>query len=116
MDHMDSRITPAEAALLMPRATPARPSEAADIAAAIAEARRVRDEALFARVGAFFTAIAEGLTALRRRGQTIAELRALSDRELNDIGVRRGNIAEVAASALPEAANANDAAGTRRAA
>lgn len=111
---MDSRITPAEAALLMPAPRPALPSEAADIAAAIADARHEREAAFGARIGAFFRALADGLTALRRREQTIAELRALSDRELADIGVRRGSIPEVAASTLPEVAN--DAAGTRRAA
>jgi uncharacterized protein YjiS (DUF1127 family) len=114
MDKMDSRITPAEAALLMPAARPARPSEAADFAAAMAEARHDREVAFTARITGFFRALADGLATLRRREQTIAELRALSDRELSDIGVRRGNIPEVVASTLPEAAN--DAAGTRRAA
>jgi uncharacterized protein YjiS (DUF1127 family) len=114
MNDMDSRITPAEAALLMPAARPALPSEAADIAAAMAEARREREVAFLSRIGGFFRALAEGLATLRRREQTIAELRALSDRELNDIGVPRGSIPEVVDSALPVAAN--DAAGTRRAA
>lgn len=110
---MDNRITPAEAALLMPAARPAPPSEAQDIEAIIAEARARRDEALFAGIVRFFRALREGIETLRRRHETIAELRRLSDRELADIGVTRGNI-ETVASALPEAAN--DAAGNRRAA
>jgi uncharacterized protein YjiS (DUF1127 family) len=113
MDTMDSRITPAEAALLMPHALPARPTEAQQIEAIIAEARRERDAAMFAGVTRFFDALRAGLTTLRTRRETIERLRALSDRELTDIGVARGNITDVAAT-LPPAAN--DAAGTRRAA
>jgi uncharacterized protein YjiS (DUF1127 family) len=118
MDSMNSRITPAEAALLMPLATPRRPSEAEQIEAIIAEARRARDAALAERIGAFFRGLREVLTALRRRRETIEELRALSDRQLKDIGVTPGGIAAAAAEATPFAAPlaANDTAGTRRAA
>ena len=49
----------------------------------------------------------EFLTAMRERRETIAQLRALSDRELADIGLNRGAIPAVAA---------NDAGQVRRAA
>jgi uncharacterized protein YjiS (DUF1127 family) len=52
------------------------------------------------------------LTALRQRRETIAQLRALSDRELADIGLDRGAIPAAAARPLA----ANDASETRHAA
>ncbi|MCX8133516.1 MAG: DUF1127 domain-containing protein [Roseococcus sp.] len=119
---MNSRITPAEAALLMPLATARRPSEAQQIEAIIAEARRARDAALAERIAAFFRGLCDILATLRRRRETIEELRALSDRQLKDIGVAPGEIEAAAAKATPlpvagsapEAANDTD--GTRRAA
>jgi uncharacterized protein YjiS (DUF1127 family) len=114
MDNMNSRITPAEAALLMPLATPRRSAEAERIEAIIAEARRARDAAIAERFIGFFRGLRAALTALRNRRETIEELRALSDRQLADIGVAPGNIASVAAQATP--IPANDMAGTRQAA
>lgn len=115
---MNSRITPAEAALLMPLASPRRSAEAERIEAIVAEARRARDAAIAERVVGFFRGLRAVLTALRNRRETIEELRALSARQLRDIGVAPGNIATVAANATPIAAPlaANDMAGTRQAA
>jgi uncharacterized protein YjiS (DUF1127 family) len=100
---MTSRITPAEAALLMPRP---RSPEAEKIEAVIAAARRERDAALASRIAEGFRALRSFVTILRRRQETIESLRALDDRQLSDIGVLRGNIP----------AAANDLAGARRAA
>jgi uncharacterized protein YjiS (DUF1127 family) len=114
MDIMNSRITPAEAALLMPLASPRRSAEAERIEAIIAEARRARDAAIADRITGFFHGLRAALTALRTRRETIEELRGLSDRQLKDIGVAPGNIAAAAATATPMPAN--DMAGTRQAA
>jgi uncharacterized protein YjiS (DUF1127 family) len=46
-----------------------------------------------------FKSIAEKLTAWRRYREAVRELSQLSDRELEDIGVRRGDIAFIAAGA-----------------
>ncbi|MBY0336825.1 MAG: DUF1127 domain-containing protein [Acetobacteraceae bacterium] len=100
---MDPRITPAEAALLMPLP---RSSQAERIEAIIATARRERDAAIAARIVGGFRAIRRFLTTLRRRDETIAALRQLDDRQLYDVGVLRGNIP----------AAANDLVGPRRAA
>lgn len=110
---MNSRITPAEAALLMPFSS-GEPPEAQRIRAIVAEARRARDAALAARILAGFRGLRAMLTALRQRRETVAELRALSDRELADIGLTRGGIAGAAAAATP--LPANDAQQGRRAA
>jgi uncharacterized protein YjiS (DUF1127 family) len=114
MDTMNSRITPAEAAMLMPFATPRRTADAERIQAIVAEARRARDAALAERFLGFFHGLRAALTALRSRRETIEELRALSARQLTDIGVAPGNIATAAAQATTLAAN--DMAGTRQAA
>lgn len=111
---MNSRITPAEAALLMPLGSPRRSAEAERIEAIVAEARRARSAALADRIARFFNGLRAALTALRSRRETIEELRALSQRQLTDIGVAPGNIAVAAALATPIVAN--DMAGTRRAA
>lgn len=98
-----NRITPAEAALLMPRSP--RNVEAERIQAIIAEAREARDRALAARISGFFRGLRAALTAIRTRRETVEQLRALSDRELADIGLVRGNITATAAAATPVAAN-----------
>lgn len=107
-----TRITPAEAVLLMP--SPPRNAEAERIDAIIAEAREARDAALAARIRGFFLALRSAVTALRNRRETIEQLRILSDRELADIGLTRGGItaAAIAAAPLP----ANDHGDDRRAA
>lgn len=98
-----NRITPAEAALLMPRLP--RNAEAERVAAIIAEARQARDRALAERITGFFHGLRAALTAIRTRRETIEQLRALSDRELADIGLTRGSITATAAAATPIAAN-----------
>ncbi|NGM21111.1 DUF1127 domain-containing protein [Roseomonas stagni] len=63
---------------------------------------RARDEALAAGVRKFFSAIghgiayaAEAVRAWPERRRTYENLRSLSDRELADIGLTRGDIARV---------------------
>ena len=102
---MNSRITPAEAALLMPLASPRRSAEAERIEAIVAEARRARSAALADRIARFFNALRAALTALRTRRETIEQLRAMTDRELADIGLTRGTITATAVAATPIAAN-----------
>lgn len=98
-----TRITPAEAVLLMPRSP--RNAEAERIQAIIAEAREARDRAIAERIRGFFHGLRAALTAIRTRRETIQQLRALSDRELADIGLTRGSITATAAAATPIAAN-----------
>jgi len=107
-----NRITPAEAALLMPSLP--RNAEAERIETIIAEARQARDAAFAARITGFVRVLREALTAIRTRRETVEQLRALSDRELADIGMTRSNIQSAAASLTPIAAN--DSAGNHRAA
>jgi len=98
-----NRITPAEAALLMPSLP--RNAEAERIETIIAEARQARDAAFAARITGFVRILREALTAIRTRRETVEQLRALSDRELADIGVSRSNIVNAAAAVTPFAAN-----------
>lgn len=114
MDHMNSRITPAEAAMLMPAPFLSRLGHAERAEVLIAQARAQRAVVILGGIAAMFQAVGRGLMALRRRNRTADELSQLSDRTLADIGVARGNILEIAARPDPEAAN--DVAGTRRAA
>jgi len=98
-----NRITPAEAALMMPSLP--RNAEAERIHAIIAEARQARDAELASRVTGFIRMLRGALTAIRTRRDTVERLRALSDRELADIGMSRGNINMAAAALTPMAAN-----------
>jgi len=107
-----NRVTPAEAALLMPSLP--RNAEAERIETIIAEARQARDAAFAARITGFVRVLREALTAIRTRRETVDQLRALSDRELADIGMTRSNIQTAAAALTPIAANDPD--GGRRAA
>lgn len=112
-----TRITSAEAALLMPHSSlhgAARNPDAERIAAIIAEARQARDRAMAQRITGFFHGLRAVLTAIRTRRETIEQLRALNDRELADIGLTRAGIpaAAIAATPLP----ANDTAEARHAA
>lgn len=111
---MNSRITPAETALLMPFSSAPEVPDAARVRALVAEARRARDAALAARIKGFFHGLRAVMTALRQRRETIEQLRALSDRELNDIGLNRAGIAAAATQAVP--LPANDAATPQKAA
>ncbi len=107
-----NRITPAEAALMMPSLP--RNAEAERIETVIAEARQARDAAFAARITGFVRLLREALTAIRTRRDTVERLRALSDRELADIGMTRGGIHSAAAELTPM--GANDSTGDRRAA
>lgn len=109
---MNSRITQADAAL-MPF-TPAEAPDAQRVRAIVAEARRARDAALAARLKRAFHGLRALMTALRQRRETIERLRALSDRELQDIGLSRAGIPAAAAQAVP--LPANDAAEPQKAA
>lgn len=105
-----NRVTPAEAALLMPLSSnhgAPRNTQAERIETILAEARQARDVALAARISGFFHALRAGLTAIRTRRETIEQLRILTDRELADIGLTRGTIRSRAAAATPYTA-AND--------
>jgi uncharacterized protein YjiS (DUF1127 family) len=51
-----------------------------------------------------FRTIAEKLSAWRRYREAVRELSQLTDRELEDIGVRRGDIPFIAAGAARQAA------------
>jgi uncharacterized protein YjiS (DUF1127 family) len=51
-----------------------------------------------------FRTIAEKLSAWRRYREAVRELSQLTDRELEDIGVRRGDIPFIAAGAARKAA------------
>jgi uncharacterized protein YjiS (DUF1127 family) len=51
-----------------------------------------------------FRTIAEKLSAWRRYREAVRELSQLTDRELDDIGVRRGDIPFIAAGAVRKAA------------
>lgn len=111
---MNSRITPAEAAMLMPSPDLSRLGTAERTEVLIAQARAERAAFILSGFASMFRAVRRGFRALRRRNNTADELRQLSDRALADIGVARGDIFEIAARPHPEVAN--DVAGTRRAA
>jgi len=98
-----NRITPAEAALMMPSLP--RNAEAERIHAIIAEAHQARNAAFAARISGFIRTLRGVLTAIRTRRDTVDQLRALSDRELADIGMTRSNIQTAAAALTPIAAN-----------
>lgn len=51
-----------------------------------------------------FKSITEKLTAWRRYREAVRELSQLTDRELEDIGVRRGDIPFIAAGSIRKAA------------
>lgn len=104
-----TRITSAEAALLMPQSP--RNAQAERIETIQAEARQARATALAARISGFFQGLRAALTAIRNRRETIAQLRLLNDRELADIGLTRGNI-----TAAARLVAANDTTETRDAA
>lgn len=93
---MDPRLLRVEAAYLLP--LPASP--AAERARALRIAAAEAYQAGLARAGrAFFTRLGEALFGWARRARIRAELEALSDRELADIGVTRGEIGRVLAEA-----------------
>ncbi|MBR0652854.1 DUF1127 domain-containing protein [Roseomonas terrae] len=91
---MDARFTKAEAALLLPNATAAsrREAEVEAIRLAAAAARNEAIATLFLRGLRRITAAIVGLP---HRFATYNALRALSDRELRDIGMTRYDIGRV---------------------
>jgi uncharacterized protein YjiS (DUF1127 family) len=107
---------------LFPAATKAPAS--VEIDRIVAEAVRARDEAIarglrrfFGRLGDALAAVGAALASWPTRRATYDRLRRLSDRELADIGLTRGDIARVFDPdfALPAApANANTVPAGRR--
>jgi uncharacterized protein YjiS (DUF1127 family) len=98
---MDSRITKAEAALLLPATLPPSRRQA-EIEALRLAAITARDEAIaeaFRRAGRATLGAAEALlralVTFPARLQTYKALRGLSDRELRDIGMTRFDIPRV---------------------
>ena len=98
---MDARITKAEAALLMPSATPSsrRTDEVEQLRLA---ALAARDAAIAAGIRRAAIGIGRGIAALfgavlafPARLDTYKALRQLSDRELRDIGMTRFDIGRV---------------------
>jgi uncharacterized protein YjiS (DUF1127 family) len=98
---MNARI-PEEQVGLFPHAATTRLTRETELEAIRFAAMRARDEALAAGVRKLFTLIGQGLVsaagAIRawpERRRTYENLRSLSDRELADIGLTRGEIARV---------------------
>ena len=98
---MNARIIEEQAALF-PHAATTRMTRDNEIEAIRFAAIRARDEALAAGLRKLFTAIGQGLVSAARaarawpeRRRTYDSLRALTDRELADIGMTRGDISRV---------------------
>lgn len=95
---MDARLTRAEAAYLLPLPTTPELERARALRLAAAEAYHAGltqgARQLFARVG-------DALFGRVRRARIRAELASLSDRELADIGLTRGDIDRVLAEPQP---------------
>ncbi len=111
---MDDRFTKAEAALLLPNSTAASRRET-DAEAIRLAAIAARDEA----VASWFLGGLRGairlLASLPQRFATYNALRALSDRELRDIGMNRHDITRVFDPAFtPRPANDTAQAATAR--
>lgn len=98
---MNARILEEQAALF-PHAATTRMTRETELEAIRFAAMRARDEALAAGVRKFFSALGHGLAfaadmirAWPERRRTYENLRSLTDRELADIGLSRGEIARV---------------------
>jgi uncharacterized protein YjiS (DUF1127 family) len=116
---MDARVTKAELDFLLPR-TPSR--VAAEVEAIRLAAMQARDEAARAwlrrgltRTWQFVATLAEAVVTYPARRSAYEELRQLSDRELADIGLTRGDIGRVFEPSF-RAPRGGTAAGARRAA
>lgn len=98
---MDARMTKAEAALLLP--SPKTPVadrvEAIRLAAAAA-----RDAAITSWLGRAFHRILDRVLDWQHRQLAMRELYALSDRELADIGLTRGDLPRILAKPARRAA------------
>jgi len=114
---MNARIIEEQVALF-PHAATTRITRETELEAIRFAAIRARDEALAAGLRKLFTGIGHGLVAIARaarswpeRRRTYESLRALTDRELADIGMTRGDIARVFepgfTAPTPKAANGN---------
>ncbi len=98
---MDTRITKAEAALLLPAATLVSP-RVAEVEAIRLSAIAARDAALAAAllgavraVGRFAGSLGRSILAFPARIETYHALRGLTDRQLRDIGMTRFDIGRV---------------------
>jgi uncharacterized protein YjiS (DUF1127 family) len=98
---MNSRIIEEQIGLF-PHATPSSLTREAELEAIRLAAVRARDEAIaqgvrrfFRRIGDALAAIGYAITAWPERHRTYENLRSLSDRELADIGLTRGDICHV---------------------
>ncbi len=91
---MDTRMTKAEAALLLPfpKTPTADRIEAVRLAAAAA-----RDAALASWLGRAYHRIRDRMADWYQRQLATRELNALSDRELADIGLTRGDLPRILA-------------------
>lgn len=103
---MDARMTKAEAALLLPaHKTPAADRvEAIRLAAAAA-----RDAALASWLGRVFHRILDRVVEWQEKQLAMRELNALSDRELADIGLTRGDLPRILAKPARRAARKGSA-------
>lgn len=108
---MTARITREETALLLNLTPPAR----ADVEALRIDAMRARDAAIGHALGGAFRAVFRGVGAFlgflvtyRERAGLLRHLRAMSDRELADIGLSRADLPRVFDEdfAVPQAAAA----------
>lgn len=98
---MDTLLTKAEAALMLPAALPTS-RRMAEIERIRLEAQAARDAAIAAGLRRaaratfrFFMTIGAALRAWPRRIETYNALQALSDRQLRDIGMTRSDIGRV---------------------
>ena len=98
---MDTLLTKAETALMLPACLPTS-RRMAEVERIRLEAQAARDAAIAAALrGAVrttfraFATIGEALRAWPNRLETYNALRALSDRQLHDIGMTRGDIGRV---------------------
>lgn len=117
---MTTEITKAEAALLIPN--PPSPRRA-EIEAIRLSAIRARDEAAIGafgriaqRAGSAVIHAVEALVSWSTRNATYASLSRLTDRELADIGLTRGDIGHVFDAGFGEAGRGANDNGQRRAA
>ena len=105
---MDARFTKAEAALLLPEATSASRRET-DVEAIRLAAAAARNEAVANWLLGGLRGAITVIAALPQRIATYNALRALSDRELRDIGMTRFDIGRVFEPDFNPRPAANDA-------
>ena len=64
------------------------------------QARQMQAEAISKGAGNMYKSIRENLRRRKNMNRTIKELNALTDAELNDIGITRGDIGRIARSVI----------------